>query len=127
MDLPDQIRDAIVAHARTAAPAEACGLLAVDPAGRWRMVYCLTNVEASPARFTVDPIEHFRALQHAERSGWGIGGVYHSHPAGDAYPSPADVAGALDPEWLYVIAGPVPNPAVRGFRIRNGEVSEVAR
>ena len=125
MDFPAQIRDAIVAHAEAAYPEEACGLLAGDGSGRLRMVYCLTNAEASPTRYTVDPVEHFRAMEHAERQGWEVAGVYHSHPASPAYPSPVDVATALDPEWLYVIVGPVAAPEVRGFRIRAGYVAEV--
>ena len=127
MELPAQVRDAIVAHARTAFPDEACGLLAVDGAGAVRMVYCLTNSDPSPTRFSVDPDEHFGALLHAEHAGWAIGGVYHSHPVSPAYPSPTDVAGALDPDWLYVIVGPARRPQVRGFRIRNGEVCEGGR
>ena len=128
-DLPRQIADAMVAHARFVYPEEACGLLAVDDAGRLRMAYCLTNVERSRFRFTVDPNEHYRALRHAERNGWDIGGVFHSHPDSAAYPSRTDVDGALDPSWIHVIVGFVDAdvPEISAFSIRSGEVTELGR
>jgi proteasome lid subunit RPN8/RPN11 len=124
---PGEMVAAMVAHARFAAPEEACGLLAADPSGQWRMVYCLTNRESSPYRFTVDPNEHYRAMRHAERNGWEIAGVFHSHPKSAATPSATDVAGALDPDWLYVIVSlQRPDvPEVRSFRIRDGVVEAV--
>jgi proteasome lid subunit RPN8/RPN11 len=123
--MPRQIRDAIVAHAHFCAPFEACGLLAFDRAAALRMAYCLTNVDRSRTRFTVDPNEHFRAIRHAERNGWVIAGVFHSHPASAARPSPADIAGATVSGWLHVVAGPLPDPEVRGFAIDAEDAVEV--
>ena len=56
---------------------------------------------------------------------WEIAGVFHSHPKSAPFPSAADIAGALDPEWLYVIVGlQRPDvPEVRSFRIRDGVVT----
>jgi len=126
MDLPPQIRDAMVAHSRFCLPREACGLLALDGGGRLRMAYCLTNADRSERTFTVDPREHVKALRHAERSGWRLGGVFHSHPGGPARPSPLDVARALEPDWLYAVVGApdAERPDVRGFWIRDGRVVE---
>ena len=125
--LPSQVVDAVIAHARFTYPEEACGLLAVDDTGDVRMVYCLTNVERSRYRFTVDPNEHFRAWRHAERNGWEIGGAFHSHPASAAVPSSSDIAGALDPTWLHVIVGlaDAERPEIRAFRIAEGEAVEL--
>ncbi|MEA2001379.1 MAG: M67 family metallopeptidase [Actinomycetota bacterium] len=124
--LPGQIHDAMIAHARFCLPEEACGLMAVDHEGAIRMVYATTNVVRSPVRFTVSPNEHFGALRHAERQGWVIAGSFHSHPDSAAYPSASDVAGALDPTWLYVIVGMGNGgPVLRGFRIRGSKVSEI--
>ena len=39
-------------------------------------------------------------------------GVYHSHPAGVAEPSPTDIDEAMYPEWAYVIIGLEPTPTV---------------
>jgi proteasome lid subunit RPN8/RPN11 len=122
-----EMAEAIVQHGRFAAPDEACGLFAVDDAGDLRMVYCLTNVDRSALRFTVAPHEHYHAWKHAERNGWRIGGVFHSHTESAAEPSEADVTGALDPSWVYMIVGPMsaPEPQVRAYRIVHGEVEEM--
>ena len=122
-----EMAEAIVQHGRFVAPNEACGLLAVDQAGDMRMVYCLTNVDRSALRFTVAPHEHYHAWKHAERNGWRIGGVFHSHTESAAEPSPADVAGALDPSWVYLIVGPMTasEPQIRAYRIVHGDVEEM--
>ncbi len=126
--VPKEAGQAIRHHAALIAPREACGLLAIDTAGGTaavRMVYCLTNIDASPVRFTVDPSEHYGALGHAERNGWTIGGVFHSHPKALPFPSARDIAGALDPTWFHLIIGPVRQPVLRAFRIVHGAVSDV--
>ena len=126
ISIPGEIRRAMVQHARWSLPNEACGLLA--GAGEVvKMAYCLTNVDASPRRFTVDPIGHFGALQHAERSGLELIGVFHSHLHGPAYPSSIDRAQILDPEWISIIVAAVeaPNPTIRAFRIGSGAVVEL--
>ncbi len=124
--LPDDVHRVMVAHVRFSLPEEGCGLLAADNEGRIRMAYCLSNAERSAMTFTLDPDEHYRALQHAERNGWSLAGVFHSHISSKAYPSATDVARALDPDWLYVLVGllDVDKPEVRGFWIRDGVVSE---
>jgi proteasome lid subunit RPN8/RPN11 len=125
VELPHQIREAMVSHARFAAPEEACGLLAADESDRLQMVYCLTNVDASPVAYTLDPSEHIKALHHADRHGWRLAGVYHSHPRGDAVPSATDISKALEPEWIYAIVGLAGSePEVRAFHIRAGRVTE---
>ena len=119
--------EAFVAHAGFAAPEEACGLLAFDHPRHLRFVYCLTNADRSAHRFTIDSTEHFRALQHAERHGWEIAGVFHSHPHGSAQPSPTDIEAAQEPSWVHVIVGlgDVSRPAVRAFSIGAGAAREV--
>ncbi len=126
MDLPAEIRRAVVAHAVFCLPHEACGLLAADDSGRLRMAYCLSNATPSPSAYTLDPGEHFGALRHAEAQGWRLAGVFHSHPRGPARPSPTDVAQAFEPEWLYLVVSleEPTAPEVRGFWIRGGAVTE---
>lgn len=127
LSFPDEMIEAFVAHARYCYPEEACGLVAVDPVGRPRMAYCLTNIDGSRYRYTLDPTEHFRAMQHAAKYGWEIGGVFHSHPVSDAVPSETDVAQAPDSTWFYVIVGMADpdRPEIRTFRIRGGRYSEI--
>lgn len=118
--------DAILAHSRLSYPNEACGLLAGDAEGL-RMVYCLTNAEESASRYTIEPSEHFGALQHAERSGWELLGAFHSHVHGPAVPSPVDVAEAAEPGWVWIVAGPVDGATeLRAYRIADGVATERA-
>ena len=120
--LPDQIRRAILVHADNCAPNECCGLLASDERGL-RFAYPLTNTDPSPVSYTVDPDEHFAALNHAESMGWWLSGSFHSHPDSAATPSMVDVQSALEPGWVYVIVSP---DEVRAFRIVDNKTSEIA-
>jgi proteasome lid subunit RPN8/RPN11 len=126
MLVPSQAREAMIVHAENAYPEEACGLLAFDVDGALRMVYCLTNIQTSDVAFTVDPDEHFQAMLHAERHGWSIGGVFHSHPRTPAVPSRSDVEGALDPDWVHVIVSLSGHePELRAWAIDDGDPTEI--
>lgn len=120
--IPDEALEAMVQHARSMAPEEACGMFAVGEGAVVTMVYCLTNTEHSTTAYTIDPTEQYHAWDHARRNGWDIGGVYHSHPASAAVPSPADLVG-LDPEWVSVILGA---REIRAYRVRDGVATGVA-
>jgi len=120
--LPEQIRLAIEAHASNCAPDECCGLLASDAEGRLRFAYPLTNVEASPISFTIDPDEHLHALLHAEAQGWEISGVFHSHPGGEGLPSARDLRAPHDPAWIHLI---VATGRVRAFTYLEGRALEL--
>jgi proteasome lid subunit RPN8/RPN11 len=95
--------EAMLNHATHDRPAEACGLLAVDSHGKVRFVYCLSNADASAGAFTIAPEEYFGANRHAERQGWEIAGVFHSHPNGSPGPSATDLAKAPAADWLYIV------------------------
>lgn len=120
--IPDDVREAILNHASNCAPNECCGLVASDEDGQISFAYPLTNCEPSPISYTVDPEEHFAALQHAESRGWTLSGAFHSHPKGPATPSVIDVQRANEPDWIYLIVG---DGRLRGFRIKDREVDEV--
>jgi proteasome lid subunit RPN8/RPN11 len=110
----------MVDHARACAPNEACGLVAML-GGTVTQVYALTNTDASPDRFTLDPAEHFAAIQHAESNGWAIAGAFHSHPSSAPIPSPADLGGGGDPGWVNLIVGVEGGrTAVRAYRYVEG-------
>lgn len=112
-------------HAARCLPNECCGLLAMDGIGRFRMVYPLTNTAASPSAFTMDPIEQFGAWNHAERQGWTIGAVFHSHPSGPATPSATDLAQPHPTDWLHLVVSFDPTPHVEAWRIRHGLAEHV--
>jgi len=125
--VPGNVRKLMVSHARACLPEEACGLVAVGADRRIVHAYPATNVDRSRVRFTVSPREHYAAIRDAESRGWEIGGSFHSHPESAAFPSARDVAGALDPSWLYFVVGMANGyPEIRGFRIREYIVDEVA-
>jgi proteasome lid subunit RPN8/RPN11 len=126
--MANAIVEAMFAHAVWGHPNEACGLLAMDGDGQAKMVFCLTNTDASERRFTIDPVEHHGCVAFAERVGWHIGGIFHSHTRSEAYPSDTDIGGGGDPSWLQVIVGPVigRNPVVRAFRFDDGIVNEAS-
>lgn len=116
----------LVAHARTDAPFECCGLL-VGLEGTIVQNVRTTNVARSRTRYLVAPAEHFaliRALRGTDRV---IAGAYHSHPRGRAVPSARDIAEAFDPELLYVIVGleGAAGPDLRAYRIRSGSFTEL--
>ena len=104
MTLPPAVRDAVVAHARDAAPAECCGLLVGSPSVIMSAVPA-RNLADSPSRFLIDPQDHIRARRIARAAGLDVVGFYHSHPRSAPEPSPADVAEASYPNHLYLIVG----------------------
>ncbi len=107
--------DEILAHARSEAPLECCGLL-LGRAGRIEESVRARNALASRTRFLIEPEDHFAALRHARQLGLEILGAYHSHPRGDAVPSPRDLDEATDPELLHLIVG-LPQGTLRAYRL----------
>jgi proteasome lid subunit RPN8/RPN11 len=117
LHLAGELREVMVAHCLDALPNEGCGLYAVD-GHRVVEVYPTANADQSPRSFTVPPEEHYAALADATGRGWSLGGSFHSHPGGRAEPSGHDLAGALEPEWVYLVVGLRGEPEVRAWRIR---------
>jgi [CysO sulfur-carrier protein]-S-L-cysteine hydrolase len=116
----------ILEHARRDWPIEACGLLGGSE-GKVQRVIPVSNLLRSPVAYEMEPVEQVRAMVEIEQAGWEICGIYHSHPAGPAVPSEADVAQAYYPQSVYVIASHQAGQwTVRGFRIENGTVHEAA-
>jgi proteasome lid subunit RPN8/RPN11 len=119
--IPAGTIDAILRHARAAAPMECCGVLIGD---REQIADALPahNIADQPeSRFLVDPLDHFNALRSARARGLDVVGFYHSHPRSDACASPTDLAEASYPNHFFLIAGLGPNPAeVRLYRFTEG-------
>ena len=122
--------DDMVAHSREAMPDECCGILS-GAGGKVEKLYRMTNVEASPFRFSMDPLEIMKVDEEAGDMGWELMVIYHSHTHSEAYPSNTDVriaggTGELWPEVRYILVSlMVPDdPKVRLFRINKGEITE---
>jgi proteasome lid subunit RPN8/RPN11 len=122
--------DELVAHARSDLPNECCGILAGRD-GRVLKLYRMTNVEASPFRFSMDPGEVVKVDTETGDNGWELLAIYHSHTRSEAYPSDTDVriaggTAALWPDVRYVLVSLMDedNPQVRLFSITEGAITE---
>ena len=115
----------MLAHARTDAPNECCGLLL----GRRLVVERIVrahNLRASPTRFLVDPEDHFAAMRSARTDGIHVIGAYHSHPSSAPEPSASDIAEANSgADFLYVIVSPAAEVGaeLRAYFVKNGAVT----
>ncbi|MQG49490.1 MAG: M67 family metallopeptidase, partial [SAR202 cluster bacterium] len=99
--------DEMVAHAKSDLPNECCGILAGSD-GQVMKVYRMTNVEASPFRFVMDPLELANVDSEAGDNNWELLAIYHSHTGSEAYPSDTDVriaggTAGLWPDVRYVL------------------------
>jgi [CysO sulfur-carrier protein]-S-L-cysteine hydrolase len=117
----------IVAHAHDELPDECCGLLGGHD-GRATSVYRARNAEASPLRYSVHPSDQFRIMERIDEAGEELVGIYHSHTKSPAFPSQTDINLAEGwPDPLYLICSLAePEPDLRAFAIRDGQVEEVA-
>jgi len=100
--------DAILDHAREAAPEEACGILAGerdDGDSRVTEIYRTENVAETPeVTYLIDPEEQYDVMSRIEEAGDDVLGFYHSHPAGPSGPSRTDANRATWDGYYYVIA-----------------------
>lgn len=110
--------DAIIGHARRAAPDECCGLLVGADATVTEAVP-VPNLDPHPrTRFRLDPREHIALNRRLRGTGRKVVGCYHSHPESPPVPSTSDVAEAAYPEFLWVIVSlQPPAPALAGYRL----------
>lgn len=100
--IPEDILQSIIEQAQNERPNEACGYLAGSD-GTARLRIPLTNVDASPEHFSLDPREQFQALLTARDQECRLIAVYHSHPDTPARMSDEDIRLANDPNMVYVI------------------------
>jgi proteasome lid subunit RPN8/RPN11 len=94
--------DQIVSHLRASLPNEGCGLLAsVSGVGQDRAVHFFpgTNVDRSPVRYTMEPVEVIAAMKRMRDEGWQLAAIVHSHPRTKPEPSRTDQM-----EWYYAEA-----------------------
>ena len=122
--------DEMIAHAKDDLPNECCGILAGQDQNVLKS-YRMTNVEASPFRFSMDPLELVKVDSEAGDNDWDLIAIYHSHTGSEAYPSDTDVriAGGtaeLWPDVRYVLVSlmNMDHPVVRIFQINGDVVTE---
>jgi proteasome lid subunit RPN8/RPN11 len=136
--LPEPVRAAIVEHARSGYPNEACGIvIGSAPAGDGGQALRFAptrNAAASPYRYEVDSSDLLHLTLEADDADEAFWAIVHSHVRSAARPSPTDLGLAFYPDALYVLvslaeseADPLSGqPGVRAWRILDGEAFEVA-
>ena len=125
LHIEEKILTAMLEHGRREEPNEACGYLAAKD-GVVTHHYELTNKDAAPDHYSMDPAEQFATIRQIREAGLQVAAVYHSHPETPARPSVEDIRLAYDPNMTYVIvslmAGVEPATA---FKVNQGEVVEI--
>jgi len=119
--------ESIVAHAQSGLPNEACGLLAGRADGDVKTVekvYFLSNPDASPEHFSIDPKEQLAAIKDMRANGFVPLGNFHSHPSTPARPSEEDIRLAYDGKASYMILSLADKtPVLKAFGVAGGEVT----
>jgi proteasome lid subunit RPN8/RPN11 len=121
------MREEIIAHALMGFPEEVCGIIS----GRDGAAVGLhrgRNVSPRPRTTYEMDVDTLMKQIAFDDAGLMLAAIYHSHPAGPPAPSPTDIARAFYPDSVYIIcslADPA-QPSLRGFRIVDGTVWEVA-
>jgi proteasome lid subunit RPN8/RPN11 len=125
--LPAEVRDEIVAHARSELPNEACGLVSGDlGTGRASRYHPARNGLASRYAYEVAAADLIRMMDAIETEGEALVAIVHSHPTTAARPSASDVREASYPV-VHVIVGLADDATaeLRGWRIASGAWREV--
>jgi [CysO sulfur-carrier protein]-S-L-cysteine hydrolase len=126
IELAPRLHKEIVEHGLREFPNEACGLIAAERRTPVK-VFPMTNADASPVTYRLDPREQLRVFDEIDDRGWELFAIYHSHTHSEAYPSETDRKQAFYPESRYLVLSLTDRdrPELRAFRIdERGEVSE---
>ncbi|HEX6449856.1 MAG TPA: M67 family metallopeptidase [Trebonia sp.] len=122
-----ELRDQIIAHARTDHPDEACGVIAgAIGSDKPERFIPMQNAERSPTFYRFDPLEQLKVWREMDDRDEEAVVIYHSHTATEAYPSRTDISYASEPQAHYVLAS-TRDPEIaefRSYRIIDGEVTE---
>ena len=125
LEIPANIFDAMLEHARTEAPAECCGLLA-GRADAVTRCFRLRNELASPIAYQADARDLFTAFREMRESDLELLAIYHSHPTSPARPSRVDLAenfyGDIPRIIISLACG---SPVVKAFRLFPDRFEEV--
>jgi len=135
--LGDELRRALIEHARRESPNEMCGVIAGTAnaaeggtATRW---YPARNELASPVLYSIHPEDKLRIFLEIDDADEAFWAIVHSHVRSPAVPSRTDIGLAQWPDSLYVLvslsddeADPATRePSVRAWRIVDSAIHEV--
>jgi [CysO sulfur-carrier protein]-S-L-cysteine hydrolase len=118
--LSDELWTSVLAHLQASLPNEGVGLLSVEATPEIIAAvrfYPGKNLNDSPSRFTMDPLDVLRACEDMEREGTRLGVVVHSHPTTAPEPSPTDVRELAMPGVVNLIVQLRPRVRARAWEI----------
>lgn len=118
--LPGDLWQTVLEHLQESLPNEGVGLLStVDSPELVRAVrfYRGRNLNESPSRFTMDPLDVLRACEDMEREGTRLGVVVHSHPTTAPEPSRTDERELAMPGVVNLIVQLRPRVCARAWEI----------
>lgn len=126
INLPKDIVERMIEHARAEYPNEACGLVAGQD-GEPVHVFPMSNADASPVTYRLDSKEQLKVFNEIDEKGWDIFAIFHSHTHSEAFPSPTDekhAEGYPDPYYLILSLADRSAPVLRAFTIASGQIVE---
>lgn len=126
LQLPREMVDQVVAHARRDHPDECCGVIS-GRAGAPARLFEMANADRSPTGFTFDSAEWLTVYRDVEDADEDLFVVYHSHTATEGYPSRTDVLWSRTTgfaHWLIVSTREPDVDELRSYRIIDGVVAE---
>ena len=130
ISIPKKIYEAMIAHAKSGYPNEACGILAGPPSktdgSAVSDFFPMKNLDMASISYFMDPKEQLEVFKKMRSSGIEMRGIFHSHVASEAAPSQKDVRLAFYPEVSYLIVSlsDMEKPVLRSFRIVDEKVTE---
>ena len=119
--IPAAIHAELLNQSRASLPQEGCGLLLGqrdDTTATVSVAIPADNTRASSQAYEIAPEAVLAADRRARADGLLLLGAWHSHPDGQAVPSPTDRAEAW-PDWCYLIVGLADpgEPELRAWRL----------
>lgn len=125
--LNEALAQTIVLEAVKSAPGEACGVIGGVGSQAIKIIPAANTAQEPRYQYRIDDKVLVESAFALAREGLEIVAFYHSHPNGDALPSPSDVAQAYYPEVPYLIVGlGMAQTQMAAWQIGNGEVNPVA-
>ena len=121
--------EAIVSHAVSCLPEEACGLIAGKKEGderRIEKVYFLENIDHTNEHFSMDPKDQLAAVKDMRSFGLAPLGNWHSHPETPSRPSKEDIRLAYDSSASYLILSlmNIDEPVLNAFSVKEGRAAK---
>ncbi|MEZ4866823.1 MAG: M67 family metallopeptidase [Caldilineaceae bacterium] len=118
VQLPHNLYNEIIAHAREGKPEEICGIIRGRGLNAYELIRGQNVAEDRVNNYEVDVQTLLMQFKFEEENDEMMG-IYHSHPISVAYPSATDAWNAHYPESIYFICSLEYDdaPVIRAFRM----------